>query len=497
MIEQPQTSKGKKDMTFFEPSTWDGKLFSGGWRASAQSAPVREPATGGEIGRYGVASPDDVVAAAEIAAKAQKAWELVPTDEKSAILRRAGDLFTERASVVQDWLMREAGSGGGKAAFESGLVASEFYFASATAQMPYGQLLRSSRPRLSMARRRPVGTVGVISPFNFPGILTARSVAPALALGNAVILKPDPRTSISGGLIFAAILDEAGLPEGLFHVLPGGADVGGALVAEPSVRVISFTGSTQAGRIVGEQAGRLLKRAHLELGGNNALVVLDDVDVDAAASAGAWGSFLHQGQICMTTGRHLVHANIYDEYVERLSAKAKGIPVGNPLDGAPLGPIIDSSQLSKIDGIVQESIAAGAVLTAGGNHHELFYDATVLADVTPDHRAFTDEIFGPVAPVTSFSSIDELISLANASDYGLSLGILSNDAYRALELSERIPSGIVHINDQTVDDESMAPFGGVGASGTGARFGGHEANIEAFTETQWVTAQADIARYPF
>lgn len=484
-------------MTFFEPSTWDGKLFSGGWRGSAQSAPVREPATGGQIGRYGVASVDDVAAAAAIAAKAQHEWELVPADEKAAIMRRAGDLFTERASVLQDWLMREAGSGGGKAAFEAGLVASEFYFAAGTAQMPYGQLLRSNRPRLSMARRRPVGTVGVISPFNFPGILTARSVAPAIALGNAVILKPDPRTSIAGGLIFAAILDEAGLPEGLFHVLPGGADVGGALVDEPSVRVISFTGSTPAGRIVGERAGRLLKRAHLELGGNNALVVLDDVDVDAAASAGAWGSFLHQGQICMTTGRHLVHANIYDEYVETLAEKAKRIPTGNPLDGAPLGPIIDANQLAKVDSIVQDSITSGAVLAAGGTHRDLFYDATVLADVTPDHRAFAEEIFGPVAPVTRFSSLDELIDIATASDYGLSLGILSNDAYRALELSERIPSGIIHVNDQTVDDEAVAPFGGVGASGTGARFGGHEANIEAFTETQWITVQADIARYPF
>ncbi|KQP68046.1 benzaldehyde dehydrogenase [Microbacterium sp. Leaf288] len=484
-------------MTFFEPSTWEGKLFSGGWRGSAHSAPVREPATGGEIGRYGVASVDDVASAGAVAAQAQRDWELVPADAKSAILRRAGDLFTERASVMQDWLMREAGSGGGKAAFEAGLVASEFYFAAATAQMPYGQLLRSSRPRLSMARRRAVGTVGVISPFNFPGILTARSVAPALALGNAVILKPDPRTSISGGLIFAAILEEAGLPEGLFHVLPGGADVGGALVDEPSVRVISFTGSTQAGRIVGERAGRLLKRAHLELGGNNALVVLDDVDVEAAASAGAWGSFLHQGQICMTTGRHLVQERVYDEYVECLAAKAKHIPTGNPLEGAPLGPIIDAHQLAKVDAIVQDSVAAGAVLAAGGTHQDLFYDATVLADVAPGHRAFAEEIFGPVAPVTRFSSIDELVELATSSDYGLSLGILSKDAYRALELSERIPSGIVHINDQTVDDEAVAPFGGVGASGTGARFGGHEANIEAFTETQWVTVQADIARYPF
>lgn len=484
-------------MTFFDPSDWTGKLYSNGWQSAAKSAAVTEPATGDEIGRYGSASIDDLHRAAKVARDAQLAWQDVPADEKAEILRRAGDLFDSHAETVQHWLMREAGSGGGKAAFESGLVSSEFYLAAATAQMPYGQLLRSSKPRLSLSRRRPVGTVGVISPFNFPGILTARSVAPALALGNAVILKPDPRTAVSGGLVFAAILEEAGLPSGLFHVLPGGADIGIGLVEEPTVRVISFTGSTQAGRAVGEAAGRLLKRAHLELGGNNALVVLKDADVDAAASAGAWGSFLHQGQICMTTGRHLVHERVYDEYVERLADKAKQVPVGNPMEGAPLGPIIDGNQLRKIDAIVKETVSAGASLVAGGTHRDLFYDATVLADVSAEHRAFQDEIFGPVAPVTKYSSIDELVTLANSSDYGLSLGILSADPFAALELSERIPSGIIHINDQTVDDEAVAPFGGVGASGTGARFGGHEANIEAFTETQWVTVQSRIQQYPF
>src|SRR5690606_10761074 len=220
----------------------------------------------------------------------------------------------------------------------------------------YGQLLTSGQPRLSMARSRPVGVVGVISPFNFPAILAARSIFAALALGNAVVLKPDPRTSISGGLFMAALLEEAGLPGGVFSVLPGGAEAGAALVDHPDVPVISFTGSTPAGRAIGERAARLLKRAHLELGGNNALVVMPDVDVAAAASAGAWGSFLHQGQICMTTGRHVVHTDIYDEYVGLLAEKAKNLPAAAPETGAPLGPIIDAGQRDRVHSLVTASV---------------------------------------------------------------------------------------------------------------------------------------------
>jgi acyl-CoA reductase-like NAD-dependent aldehyde dehydrogenase len=278
-------------MAFFDVSTWDGKLFSGGWHGSGSVQDAISPSTGEKLASFGVASPADVAEAAGIAADAQKSWERVSGDEKARILRRAGDTIEANVSVLSDWLMREAGSAQGKAAFESGLVSAEFYLAAGTALMPYGQLLRSAKPRLSLARRRAVGTVGVISPFNFPAILSARSIAPALALGNAVIHKPDPRTAISGGLFFAAVLEEAGLPAGLFHVLPGGADVGSALVEQPGVPVISFTGSTAAGRAIGARAGQLLKRVPLELGGNNALVVLGDVDVAAAASAGAWGVF--------------------------------------------------------------------------------------------------------------------------------------------------------------------------------------------------------------
>jgi benzaldehyde dehydrogenase (NAD) len=337
----------------------------------------------------------------------------------------------------------------------------------------------------------------VISPFNFPQILATRSVAPALALGNAVVLKPDPRTSVCGGVVLARVFEEAGLPEGLLHVLPGGPDVGEALITDPLVRIISFTGSTAVGRRIGELAARHLKRAHLELGGNSALVILDDVDIAAAASAGAWGSFLHQGQICMTTGRHLVHEAVYDDYVAALAEKASHLPVGDPASGqVALGPIIDERQRDKVHGLVTATTDAGAKLAAGGTYEGLFYQPTVLSEVTPQMPAWAQEVFGPVAPVIRFSSAEEAAALAGQTEYGLSLGILTKDVMRGLDLARKIPTGIVHINEQTVDDEPNSPFGGLGASGTGARFGG-AANLDAFTDTRWVTVRGDIAPYPF
>jgi benzaldehyde dehydrogenase (NAD) len=227
------------------------------------------------------------------------------------------------------------------------------------------------------------------------------------------------------------------------------------------------------------------------------MIVLDDADLDKAASAGAWGSFLHQGQICMTTGRHLVADGVYDEYVARLAGKAEHLPVGNPAtEQVALGPIIDQRQRDKVHGLVTATVDAGARLAAGGSYQGLFYQPTVLADVAPAMPAYANEVFGPVAPVVRFSTADEAAKLAADTEYGLSLGILTRDVMRGLDLARRIPTGIVHINDQTVDDAPNTPFGGLLASGTGARFGG-SANIDAFTETRWVTIRGEIASYPF
>ncbi|MBP3037465.1 benzaldehyde dehydrogenase [Arthrobacter sp. zg-ZUI100] len=485
-------------MNFLDPSVWAGKIYTDSWTdGSAGSIDILEPATGAVLGRAGMASAEDARLAATRAARAQKEWAAAKPEERAAVLRRAGDIFEAHSAEFDEWVQRETGAIGAKAGLETHVAANECFDAAALPHHSAGDVLTSDADHWSFARRVPAGVVAVISPFNFPLILSIRSVAPALALGNAVILKPDPRTPVSGGVMIMRAFEEAGLPAGVLQLVTGGAETGAALTEAPEVRIISFTGSTAAGRRVGEAAGRNLKRAHLELGGNNALVVLPGADVAKAASAGAFGSFMHQGQVCMTAGRHLVHESLKDEYVAALREKAENLPVGDPMTGAvALGPIIDENQRDNIDRIVREAKDAGAVVEAGGTYDNLFYAPTVLTNVDAENPAWVQEIFGPVAPVLAFSSIEEAAEIVNASEYGLSVSILG-DVGQAMKLADLVHSGKVHINEQTVMDESNAPFGGVGASGTGARFGGYAANIEAFTETQWLTVRPEIAPYPF
>lgn len=485
-------------MSLLESSRWEGRIFVDGWEPGGDGDYAAiEPATGVELGRVGAASVTDVRRASARAADAQRAWASAPYAERAAVLRRAAGLFASGAEEISSWLVREAGSIPPKAAFEISSAETICHEAASLASLPFGQLLRSGQPRLSFARRLPVGVVGVIAPFNVPIILSLRAVAPALALGNAVVLKPDPRTAVSGGVVLARVFEEAGLPAGLLAVVPGGATIGEALVTDPHTRVIAFTGSTRAGRAVGMLCAQHLKRAHLELGGNSALVILDDVDLDKAASIGAWGSFFHQGQVCMTSERHLVASTVAEEYVSLLAKHAEALPVGDPSSGqVALGPIIDAAQRDKIHSIVTETVSAGARLVTGGTYDELFYQPTVLADVPTTSPAYTEEIFGPVAPVIAFEGLDHAVELAAGTSYGLSLGILTHDLAKALAIAERIPSGAVHINDQTINDEMLNPFGGVGDSGFG-RVGGPDANLESFTDLQWVTIRGELASYPF
>ena len=351
--------------------------------------------------------------AARRAAEAQRSWAAASYSERAAVLRRAGDLWNAHAEEIKTWLTRETGAIPPMGDLQVHVSAEECYEAAALASQPYGELLRTEQPRLSMARRVPAGVVGVIAPFNVPTILSIRSVAPALALGNAVILKPDPRTSVTGGVILAEIFTRAGLPDGLLHVLPGGPGTGEAVVTEPGIRVIAFTGSTRAGRAVARLAGEHLKRVHLELGGNSALIVLPDVDVERATSVGAFGSFIHQGQICMSASRHLVHSSIAKDYAMALAARADHLPVGDPnKEQVALGPLIDEQQRDHVHRIVTGSIDAGALLLSGGTYQGLFYRPTVLADVPTSAPAYAEEIFGPVAPVTPFDSIDEAVEMA-------------------------------------------------------------------------------------
>ena len=362
-------------MTLLDADTWTGKIFIDGWTdGGGGTAPAIEPATGDTLGEYGVASVDDVRRAAGVAAAAQAEWAARKPEERAAVLRRAGALFEEHAAEIEDWIVRESGGIPPKAGLETHIAAGECYEAAGLPGHPAGEVLTTNEDRWSFARRRPAGVVSVIAPFNFPLILSIRAVAPALALGNAVLLKPDPRTAVCGGVVLVRIFQEAGLPDGLLSLVPGDGEIGAAVVEAPEVSVVAFTGSTAAGRKVGEAAARGLKRAHLELGGNNALVVLPGADVAKAASAGAFGAFMHQGQICMTSGRHIVHESLYEEYVAALAEKAEHLPVGDPKSGTvALGPIIDEKQLKRVDGIVQDAVQHGARLLAGGTNDGPYY----------------------------------------------------------------------------------------------------------------------------
>ena len=324
-----------------------------------------------------------------------------------------------------------------------------------------GEVLPSTPGRLSIAKRVPHGVVGVISPFNFPLILGIRSVAPALALGNAVVLKPDPRTPVSGGVIMAEVFRRAGLPDGLLQVLPGDAAAGEALVTDARVPMIAFTGSPGVGRRIGALAGQHLKKVSLELGGTNSLVILDDADLDAAASAVAFGAWFHQGQICMASNRVLVHEAVAEGLKQRLVGKAQHLPVGDGASGrVALGPMIDAKQLQRFDALVHDSVRQGATLEAGGTHEGLCYRPTVLSGVQPGMRAFEEEPFGPLVNLVTFRTDDEAVALANNSQGGLAAAVIGRDIARAMAIGERLNAGMVHINDQTVNDECTNPFGG-------------------------------------
>ena len=478
--------------------TWSGRIFSDGWVDAPETIETIEPATGEVLGTAGAGNVEAVTRAAASAARAQRDWAATPITDRAAIVRRAAELLERHRPELIRWLVREGGAIPPKADNEISASIGQFEMAASLISHPLGQVLPSLTPgRTSMARRVPVGVVGVICPWNFPVVLPARSVGPALALGNAVVLKSDPNTPVSGGVLMARIFEEAGLPEGVLHVLGGGAEVGQALVEDPNVRMISFTGSTATGRKVGELAGRNLKRIVLELGGNSPLVVLEDADIEAASSAGAWGSFLHQGQICLAVSRHLVHESIADDYVKALAERASHLPVGNPdTDEVALGPIINQKQVERVERIVDGSVSEGATLVTGGKHENLFFEPTVLSDVTSSMPAFTDEIFGPVAPVTRFGDDAEAVELANATNYGLVAAVQSGSQQRAAAVAEQLHAGMVHVNGTTINEEPPAPFGGFGQSSNGGHFGG-VANLELWTEWQWVTSQDEAAPFPF
>lgn len=483
---------------FLDAAAWAGKVFNGAWVASAGGVrDVVEPATGQVMAAVGIADAQDVGLATAAAAQAQKSWTQVAPREKAAVFQRAAVLFQQHFDELALYVARETGAILPKGQHEVREAITLCHLAAAMPLQAQGQILPSASGTTSLARRVPRGVVGVISPFNFPLILTIRAVAPALAAGNGVVIKPDARTPVSGGFMIARVFEAAGLPAGLLQVLPGDAAAGEALVTDAQVPMIAFTGSPAVGRRIGELAGRHLKKVTLELGGANSLIILEDADPDVAASNAAWGAYLHQGQICMATNRIIVHESIAAALTQRLVAKAQHLPVGDGASGqVALGPLIDTKQRDRVHAIVQDSIAAGAQLLAGGSSDGLFYKPTVLAGVKAGMRAYDEEVFGPVANIITFKTDDEAVALANNHQGSLASAVISPSIGRAMAIAAQLNSGMVHINDQTVNDECVNPFGGPGIAGNGSSVGG-PADWEEYTQWQWLTIKQAPHPYPF
>jgi acyl-CoA reductase-like NAD-dependent aldehyde dehydrogenase len=482
-------------------SVMEAKQFIGGeWVGADSTYEDLDPFTGDVVATAPAGGAVDAEKAIDAAAAAFEGWRATPPAERQRVFLKAADLLEERREEVVSMLARETGATFGFGMFQSFFVPNLFRQSAALAYAPLGQIIPSDTGAFAMGIRRPVGVVGAFAPWNAALILSARSISAPLALGNTVVLKPSEWSPWSGGLLWGEIFGEAGLPEGVLNIVthaPGdAAPIASTLIEHPAVRRLNFTGSSAVGRLIAEAAGRQLKRVLLELGGYNPLIVLDDADVEYAVNATAFGSFLHQGQICMSTRRIVVERPIADDFVEQLVAKTKGLKTGDPKEhDTIIGPLINEDALATVKGRVEQAIADGATLLAGGEAEGPCYQATLLTDVPPDSEFAQHETFGPVASIEVVDDADQAVARANSTAYGLSAGIITGNRERGFALAQQIDSGIVHVNDQTVADEPQMPFGGVKDSGFG-RFGG-QAVADEFTELRWVTMRAEGHPFPF
>jgi aldehyde dehydrogenase (NAD+) len=452
------------------------------------------------VARLRLANRSDLDDAYRSAAAAQVAWaESRPADRGSVFLAAVRVLDARRDEILA-WLIREAGSTRQKALAELSFVRGNMLWASTLAYRTAGRILPIDIPgKESRVYRRPLGVIGVISPWNFPMVLSNRSIAPALALGNAVVVKPADDTPISGGLLLAKIYEEAGLPPGLLNVVVGEvAEIGDAFTLHPTPKLISFTGSTRVGKHIGElaMAGPALKRVALELGGNSPLVVLDDADLDRALDAAIFGRFFHQGQICMSANRIIVDASIYDEFTERFVARARALRVGDPSEAdTAIGPIINKRQLDAVMRRIADAKRAGMRQVLGGEPRGQVLPPHVFVDVPNDSELAQAEQFGPVAVLIRAEGEADALRLANQTEYGLSSAVFTRNEERGVRFGLQIDAGMTHVNDSTVNDDSNNMFGGEKSSGLG-RFGGDWV-ISEMTTDHWVTVQREPARYPF
>jgi acyl-CoA reductase-like NAD-dependent aldehyde dehydrogenase len=459
------------------------------------------PYTGEVFARVPSGKRADAKRAIEAAVAAFPAWSHTLPAERQALFLKAADILEKKQMQVVEILAEETGCTFGFAMFQTMFTPGLLREAAAQVHQASGEVIPSDMPgAFYMAIRQPIGVVAGIAPWNAPLILSLRSICMPIVYGNTAVLKPSMESAAAGGAVIAEIFHEAGFPKGVLNVVmngPGGsAEIGDEFIENPKVRRINLTGSSEVGRQLAEKAGRYLKRVALELGGQNPLIVLSDADIDSAVNAAAFGGFLHQGQICMSTRRVIVEKSVAREFTEKFVKKASGYKVGNPKEPDTIvGPLINRQQLDKVKKSVDAAVRDGAKILCGGKAEGPCYHPTVLTNVKPGTAFTCEETFGPVVSVIEANNEDEAVAIANETAYGLSAAVFTRDFAKGMAIAERIESGIVHINDQTVHDEPQVPFGGVKDSGWG-RFGG-KAALEEFTELRWISTQLHPRQYPF
>ncbi|MFF4170079.1 aldehyde dehydrogenase family protein [Streptomyces sp. NPDC001744] len=476
------------------------QYIDGEWKPGSGSWDIIDfnPYTGEKLASITVATIGEVDRAYRAAERAQTAWAETNPYARRLVLERALRIVEDREEEIAETIVAELGGTRLKAAFELHLAKEFLREAVQLALRPEGRILPSPVDgKENRVYRVPVGVVGVISPFNFPFLLSLKSVAPALALGNAVVLKPHQNTPICGGTLVAKVLEEAGLPAGLLNVVVTDiAEIGDALLTHPVPKVISFTGSDKVGRHVATVCARNFKHAVLELGGNSALIVLDDADVDYAVDAAVFSRFVHQGQVCMAANRILVDRSLEEEFTGKFVAKVKTLRVGDPADPAThIGPLINSQQAESVSSLVDQTVAAGATALLHGTVEGNLVSPSVLTGIAPGSPVLSQEIFGPVALIVPFDGEEEAVRIANDSPYGLSGAVHTGDVERGVRVAKRIRTGMIHINDGTVHDEPIVPFGGEKNSGVGRLNG--DSMVDSFTTQKWISVQYGRSRFPF
>ncbi|WP_180068787.1 aldehyde dehydrogenase family protein [Acinetobacter sp. YH16038] len=474
----------------------DQQFIAGQWQPGRSQKMIQNlnPYTQDTIFTLQAASTADVDAAYAAADKAFQQGAIKSVELRQQILQKLQQVIQARQDEIIDWLILESGSTRFKAGLEVGAALSIIQESQKFPEQIKTEQLESKDPqRKSRVLRKPLGVIGVISPWNFPFHLSMRSVATAIACGNSVVLKPASDTPVTGGTLLGKLFEEAGLPAGVLNVVSGaGSEIGDYFVEHPIPKMISFTGSTEVGQNVGSKAlaSPRIKRLALELGGNAPLVILNDADLELAVELTIMGRFMHQGQICMSTNRVIVDASIHDAYVEKLLERVKTVAVGDPnLEETIIGPIINQSQIKKHQQIIQSAKEQGAELVyEGGIEGNLVYPH-IFTGVAPESPLAQEESFGPILPVLKARDEAHALKLANDTRFGLSSAVCTSNIERGISFTEQLDIGMTHINGISVADQANAPFGGEKNSGLG-RFNGRWI-FEEFTRTHWLTVPSE------